>query len=119
MLRANIVLVLDELNTARLEIEDAVLHEVYWDNYLRRETWDNVKEPLLRERGFQPAYELTRDAYRAIDKANQRVYSAAETYDFRIQRRHEISFLRKTLKQIEAAEGALKAFLWARDWPGL
>jgi len=116
VLRANVLLVVDELNAARQDIDEALMLGSYWSDYLGTETWDNVRASLVQERGIQSAYELTRDAYRAIVKANQRLYNAMEALDLSLERRHDVSFFRETVTKIKAAESALKAFLLGRDF---
>jgi hypothetical protein len=70
VVRANVQSVIDELAWARRIIMEALEDEgSFWTQEIHWTTWENVKNSLAREKGFHAAYNATREAWDALQRA--------------------------------------------------
>jgi hypothetical protein len=70
IVRANVQAVMDELAWAKRIINEAIEDNGdWWDRPITWDTWDNVKSSLGGEPGFHAAYNATRDAWDALQRA--------------------------------------------------
>jgi hypothetical protein len=111
--RIRVQSVIDELSHAREVIDETVDYaEFFWDRDLSTSTWSSFSGLLSGERGFGATYALTREAYRAVEAADE------------VRRDHEDSTtklltweedaLRGHLEQIDKALDSLGRYLTSR-----
>lgn len=108
VVRANIQAVLNELAAAK-ETIDAAEEEGWWLEAIRTVTWDSVCNDLAPERGIHHAFNATRDAYRAITKAEE--IAESHRREPRATPQWEEHRLRAAVAAIDTAERSLNMYL--------
>jgi len=109
IVRSNVQSVIDELAWATRLINEAVEdHGGFWTQPIHWATWENVKDGLAAERGFHVAYEATRAAWDAVQRAELDRLNHEPREDIRPREERHIT---TALERAAAAHNALLAFL--------
>jgi hypothetical protein len=115
--RANVLLVIDEIAWARRTMIEALDDGwVFWDQELKWDKWDRVRPDLAPEKGFHAAYNATCAAWEAIQRVEiarlERRSSGYSPYEIKSW---ESRWVQAALDRADEAEEQLMRFLGDYD----
>jgi len=122
VLRADLVLVSDELDSAQRTILTAYNDSWYWIDNIKVNVWHTVKSKHLQAPGFHTSRSIVADAYAAIEEAeNLRLMDmatrAVEPAPTRVMHEVDRRELREILNRLLAGRDALATYITNLDAP--